>query len=185
MKNSKVSVMGVLRSTRVRSAFLVLLAAFILGIVKVIASSGNAPRPLSQKLPSGLRMATQTKQPDLLKELWAALGNSPYAIAECLARPALADRLARNWYAYNERFHGDLKAQAEGRLSQHRSPAQMRELGGAYRESEWALGESTKSKGPQSGSEVVSADEWNARGYKLAQVFAKANREPSPPGAQA
>jgi N-acetylneuraminic acid mutarotase len=257
MKNS--TVMGVLRSTRVRSAFLVLLAAFILGMVKVIASSGNAPRPLSQKLPGGLtmdertayqraieavywqhriwpkenskpkppfdevtplselrakvedylrmtsalethwqrpitgqqlqaeidRMATQTKQPDLLKELWAALGNNPYVIAECLARPVLADRLARNWYAFDERFHGDLKAQAEGGLSQHRSAAQMRELGGAYRESEWALGESTKSKGPQSGSEVVSADEWNARGYKLAQVFAKANREPGPPGAQA
>src|SRR5688500_11081050 len=40
------------------------------------------------------RMAAQTKQPEMLIELWAALGNDPYIIAECLARPALAARLA-------------------------------------------------------------------------------------------
>src|SRR5262249_7509015 len=52
------------------------------------------------------RMARQTRQPALLRELWAALGNDPYAIAECLARPALADRLIRTWYAEDERYHG-------------------------------------------------------------------------------
>jgi len=31
-------------------------------------------------------------------ELWAALRNDPQLIAETLARPALAERLARNWY---------------------------------------------------------------------------------------
>jgi N-acetylneuraminic acid mutarotase len=38
------------------------------------------------------RMAQQTKQPEVLRELFAALGNDPFVIAECLARPALADR---------------------------------------------------------------------------------------------
>ena len=39
------------------------------------------------------RMARHTKQPDVLRELFAALGNDPYVIAECLARPILAERL--------------------------------------------------------------------------------------------
>jgi hypothetical protein len=36
------------------------------------------------------RMAKHTKQPDVLRELFEALGNDPFVIAECLARPALA-----------------------------------------------------------------------------------------------
>ena len=39
------------------------------------------------------RMARQTRQPDVLRELFEALGNDPFVIAECLARPALAERL--------------------------------------------------------------------------------------------
>src|SRR5207247_11403144 len=40
------------------------------------------------------RMAQQSKQPELLRELFAALGNDPFVIAECLARPVLAERFA-------------------------------------------------------------------------------------------
>jgi N-acetylneuraminic acid mutarotase len=39
------------------------------------------------------RMANHTKQPEVLRELFATLGNDPFVIAECLARPALADHL--------------------------------------------------------------------------------------------
>ena len=39
------------------------------------------------------RMAQHTKQPEVLRELFQALGNDPGVIAECLARPALATRL--------------------------------------------------------------------------------------------
>src|SRR5215471_56288 len=39
------------------------------------------------------RMAQQTKQPEVLRELFAALGNDPFVIAECLAKPVLLDRL--------------------------------------------------------------------------------------------
>ena len=38
-------------------------------------------------------MAQHTKQPEVLRELFAALGNDPFVIAECLARPVLAERL--------------------------------------------------------------------------------------------
>jgi hypothetical protein len=40
------------------------------------------------------RMAQHTKQPDVLRELFAALGNDPFVIAECLVRPVLAQRLS-------------------------------------------------------------------------------------------
>src|SRR5262245_61717696 len=39
------------------------------------------------------RMAQHTKQPEVLRELFAALGNDPFVIAECLARPVLTERL--------------------------------------------------------------------------------------------
>jgi hypothetical protein len=39
------------------------------------------------------RMAQHSKQPEVLRELFAALGNDPCVIAECLARPVLLERL--------------------------------------------------------------------------------------------
>jgi hypothetical protein len=39
------------------------------------------------------RMAKHTRQPDVLGELFEALGNDPFIIAECLARPILSERL--------------------------------------------------------------------------------------------
>src|SRR4030095_6732493 len=39
------------------------------------------------------RMAQHSKQPEVLHELFAALGNDPFVIAECLARPVLSERL--------------------------------------------------------------------------------------------
>src|SRR5438105_5010274 len=39
------------------------------------------------------RMASHTKQPGVLREIFAALGNDPFVIAECLARQVLAHRL--------------------------------------------------------------------------------------------
>jgi hypothetical protein len=38
------------------------------------------------------RMAQHTKQPEVLRELFEALGNDPFVIAECLTRPRLAER---------------------------------------------------------------------------------------------
>ena len=35
-------------------------------------------------------MARHTKQPEVLRELFEALGNDPFVIAECLAGPLLA-----------------------------------------------------------------------------------------------
>ena len=38
-------------------------------------------------------MASHTRQPEVLRELFEALGNDPFVIAECLARAVLTQRL--------------------------------------------------------------------------------------------
>ena len=51
------------------------------------------------------RMARNTKQPGVLRELFEALGNDPAVIAECLARPILAERLIANLSAQDQTRH--------------------------------------------------------------------------------
>jgi hypothetical protein len=46
------------------------------------------------------RMAQHTRQPEVLRELFSALGNDPFIIAECLARPVLSDRLVTDFSAH-------------------------------------------------------------------------------------
>src|SRR4029077_4913264 len=48
------------------------------------------------------RMAQHTKQPEILRELFEALGNDPSVIAECLARPVLSERLITNLHAHDQ-----------------------------------------------------------------------------------
>ena len=48
------------------------------------------------------RIATHTKQPDVLQELFAALGNDPFVIAECLARPVLSERLFKSAISHDD-----------------------------------------------------------------------------------
>src|SRR5262249_9769146 len=54
----------------------------------------NWHRPITDEMLRSevARMASRTKNADMLKELWAALGNDPFVIAECLARPRLVNR---------------------------------------------------------------------------------------------
>ena len=53
------------------------------------------------------RMARDTKQPEVLREAFAALGNDPVVIAECLARPTLAERLIADFSAQDETRHAE------------------------------------------------------------------------------
>src|SRR5262245_27859795 len=51
------------------------------------------------------RMARDTKQPEVLRELFEALVNDPAVIAECLARPMLAERLIADLSAQDQTRH--------------------------------------------------------------------------------
>ena len=135
------------------------------------------------------RMATQSKRPGVLRELFAALGNDPYVIAECLARPALADRLARSLYAHDQRFHGALKQQAQAELAE-RSMVQMQQTSGQYSEMAWVRADDSKTR-PEDGSNVSDAGtlrltsrEWSKSIDKLAAQFRSATQAPARSQAQ-
>jgi N-acetylneuraminic acid mutarotase len=51
------------------------------------------------------RMARDTKQPGVLRELFEALGNDPAVIAECLVRPILGERLIADLSAQDQTQH--------------------------------------------------------------------------------
>lgn len=81
----------------------------------------NRPVTNSQLQAEIDRMGRQTRDAAVLKELFNVLGDDPYRIAECLGRPALADRLVRDWYAVDPRFHEASRTAAEAVLAQWRS----------------------------------------------------------------
>jgi len=58
------------------------------------------------------RMAQHTKQPKVLRELFEVLGNDPFVIAECLARPLLAECLVTDFHVRGQRSYGELKWRA-------------------------------------------------------------------------
>ena len=61
------------------------------------------------------RMAQGTRMPERLQELYTALGNDPFVVKECLARPALVDRLTHNFYAFDQTLHAPERRQIDGR----------------------------------------------------------------------
>src|SRR5437867_5847255 len=86
------------------------------------------------------RMAASSRAPQVLQEIFAALGNDPTLVAECLARPLVTDRLIRHAYANDPRYHLALKTAIEQSLARHASVAEVKNLGGEYGESVWVLG---------------------------------------------
>lgn len=92
------------------------------------------------------RMATQTRQPEVLRELYEALDNDPFVIAECLARPALADRLAKSLYDWDERFHLEAKQLAEEGFAGIATVQQMKQRGGNYSELQFVKDEGGEAK---------------------------------------
>ena len=65
------------------------------------------------------RMAQHTNQPEVLREVFAALGNDPFVIAECLARPVLAEGLLRK---IHEGYQEPLDSRRGSAENQKRKP---------------------------------------------------------------
>src|SRR5882724_4055167 len=110
------------------------------------------------------RMASHTKQPGVLREIFAALGNDPLVIAECLARPVLAERLLTELYAHDSRFHGELKRRAEAELRTHPSVRAMKQTSGMYTEMEWIKSDSTQDQ--DKGGSASPEDDAKANGQR-------------------
>ena len=123
------------------------------------------------------RMAQHTKQPEVLREIFEALGNDPFVIAECLARPALAERLLTRLYMHDQRFHGELKRRAEADLEAHNTIEQMKQTNGTYSEIELIRSGSAEcegNRGTEPGLKLTSG-EWDENVQKLAAIFGGPN----------
>ena len=119
------------------------------------------------------RMAIHSKKPEVLRELFAALGNDAFVIAECLARPALADRLLTNWYGYDDRIHNDLKQRVQSDLQMHPTLEQMKALGGTYRELEFVKSDGSHQRHERVAAQAITLDphQWEKSTEKLAAMF--------------
>jgi N-acetylneuraminic acid mutarotase len=62
------------------------------------------------------RMAQHTRQPEVLRELFEALGNDPFVIAECLARPVLAERSVTDFSAHDQASLESWRAKSENQV---------------------------------------------------------------------
>lgn len=58
------------------------------------------------------RIVESTRMPDRLDELFAALGRDSVLIQECVARPALVERLTHNFFAFDPTIHAAPHAEA-------------------------------------------------------------------------
>ena len=119
------------------------------------------------------RMAKHTKQPEVLRELFEALGNDPFVIAECLARPALAERLLTKWYTYDQTIHGELRRRAEADLKAYPTVDQMKQLSGNYSETELTRADSGHEENRRALRHRVELNgrEWDETVQKLAAMF--------------
>src|SRR5258708_5924066 len=104
------------------------------------------------------RMAIHTKKPEVLRELFAALGNDAFVIAECLARPALAERLLTSRYGYDAKIHNGLKQRVQADLQMHLTLEQMKQLSGTYREVEFIKRDSSHQRRERAAGESVKLD---------------------------
>src|SRR6266404_4198930 len=119
------------------------------------------------------RMAKHGKQPEVLRELFEALGDDPFVIAECLARPALSERLLTNFYGHDQRFHGELRRRVEADLRAHHTVRQMKQTSGKYSEIELVKSDSAQDEENRGAEPSVKMNgrEWDENVQKLAAMF--------------
>ncbi len=118
------------------------------------------------------RIAAHSKSPARLRELFAALGNDPVKAAECLARPLLADRLVRTYYAHDERMHEDTRARAEREAEEFASSAARKRTTGVRSDVEWRRG---LDRPRLPGVLALEPDEFDARVRELASALGRPN----------
>ena len=119
------------------------------------------------------RMARQTKAPETLRELFAALHDDPFLIAECLARPTLTRRLVASGFAEDERIHGAQRRALVGKLVGVEDLATLQRLDGVHAETTFVLDDGAAARDrpadPEPRAIRLSRNEWNRELGPLSQ----------------
>jgi N-acetylneuraminic acid mutarotase len=117
------------------------------------------------------RMAVNSRQPERLRAIHAALGNDAEAVANCVARPVLADRRLREGFANDERWHGELRRRAETALESGGTAASMKSSGGLEQTLTLVLddddGRSSRESGMDLGELRLSAEDFESERARL------------------
>jgi hypothetical protein len=123
------------------------------------------------------RMAAESKDAATLRALFAALEDDAGLIAEYLAGPLVVDRRIRELYAFDDRFHSDLRERAEKELTRLAGIQGLAGIGDAYGEIEFSvLLEGEPAPLPVAGesnvaSLTVNPREWSILLGELSQQF--------------
>lgn len=117
------------------------------------------------------RMASHTKSPRVLRELFAALDNDPARVAESLALPLLADRILRSSYSRDLRFHEGVRRRAQAAIAGMGDAAHLRDMDGDYSEMEFV--HRPRPGAVDLGGDVspLGTDDWQALIRSLATIF--------------
>jgi hypothetical protein len=78
------------------------------------------------------RMERESQDRTTLHELFAALRNDPFLIAETLAQANLTDKAIRHHYAWDPALHAEERKRAEAIATQVRNGADWSKLGASY-----------------------------------------------------
>ncbi len=117
------------------------------------------------------RQARDTRDPEMLRDLRAALGNDPYKVAECLVRPEMTERRLRQWYAGDRGLHADTRERAERELAAGASLAALRTGSGTVETLEWVKDDGSASAPRPAGVVTLPAAEWAEATADLASAF--------------
>lgn len=80
------------------------------------------------------RIAENTKQPEVLKEIFDALGNDPEIIAEVYARDILSERILENLYYNDDKFQKELRDLVQSEIKKAKYATDLKNLSGKYLE---------------------------------------------------
>ena len=120
------------------------------------------------------RMVRDSKSPEVLRELFAALHDDPLLIAECLARPALAEREVESLYPGDARIHGAQRNALAARLATVKDLGSFERLDGHHEEATYVLGENDQTDPAAEARDRViplTADEWAEKRAELEGTF--------------
>jgi len=116
------------------------------------------------------RMASESKAPETLRALLAALGDDPLLEAEVLARRAIVEREVRAAYDRDRRLHAATRAAAESTLASIATPEDLARVGQAYRRRSYHLA------GPlteDASGESLAPDEFASLARRLQTAFGR------------
>jgi len=121
------------------------------------------------------RLTRQTEAPETLREIFATLNNDPFLIAECLARPVLAQRLVESVFVSDERIHGAQRELLDSRLAGVKTLTALERLDGDHEEITFVLHDGAATKrapaDPTDRAIRLTREEWNREIGQLAARF--------------